>query len=289
MDIEQILYIQLEKMGCRADGLDMIRTQSGISVARAHTPDGTRILKYFDDPDQRREIGNYRLLKELGVPTLKIYAATDEALLMEDMEGESMYRLGTGADMADTGIARNLAAWYRILHEAGRGYVRNEGKSLYSELDYFTPANIEDIAARSDTDELPVWKLLRENYGAIAEFMESLALTLTYNDFYYTNLAVARDNTAAIMFDYNLLGRGSVLMDIRNVRYSLSAAAGDAFSEAYGRYDFEKEILLDDVISPVITLAMAYRRSTFPDWARESLEDVKGGYIKKVETLLEAL
>ena len=37
--------------------------------------------------------------------------------------------------------------------------------------------------------------------------------TLTYNDFYYTNLAVLKDGTSAIMFDYNLLGKGYAYAD----------------------------------------------------------------------------
>ena len=34
--------------------------------------------------------------------------------------------------------------------------------------------------------------------------------TLTYNDFYYTNMMVAKDKSSALMFDYNLLGKGYV-------------------------------------------------------------------------------
>ena len=98
--------------------------------------------------------------------------------------------------------------------------------------------------------------------------------TLTYNDFYYTNMVVARDGSAAFMFDYNLLGKGMVVSDLRNVTYSLSPAAKDAFLAAYGPFDPLEE-MLDDVVSPVVTLWLACQRQSFPNWAVDALQEVE--------------
>lgn len=289
MEIAGNLRRQLELMNVNAAEIDVLREKDGVTVARVNTDSGSRVLKYFSDPAQRREISNYRLLRSLGVPELCIFAETEEALLMEDMEGESRYRLGVESDMADVDVARMLAQWYRKLHESGMDYARSNGEKLYSELDYFTQENIAWVMMRSETRDLPVWKALNDNFDRISATISSIPLTLTYNDFYYTNLAVARDGTSAMMFDYNLLGRGTALMDIRNVTSSLSTEAGAAFMEAYGSYDFTREKLIDDVVSPVVTLTMAYKRKHFPSWAEYMLTYVKHGYIADVEALLKNL
>jgi hypothetical protein len=83
----------------------------------------------------------------------------------------------------------------------------------------------------------------------------SLSRTLTYNDFYYTNLAVRKDGTAALMFDYNLLGKGYVYSDIRNVCSSLGDEAQAAFLAEYGEVD-RCEITIDDVVSPIAALSV---------------------------------
>ena len=82
------------------------------------TDDGPRVLKTFDKAEFAREIENYRLLGELGVPTLRIYGVTETALLMEDIR-ESRWRLGREEDLRDPEVARLLAGWYRRC--TGRG------------------------------------------------------------------------------------------------------------------------------------------------------------------------
>lgn len=116
----------------------------------------------------------------------------------------------------------------------------------------------------------------------------SLTRTLTYNDFHYTNLVVARDGSAVLIFDYNLLGRGYVYSDIRNVCGHLgNEEARAAFRSAYGNYD-EKEIAVDDVVSALTSLHIACQRKSFPDWGRELLEMVKDGrLLSAVKKLLE--
>lgn len=278
---------QLALMGISGARYDILRSKDGVTVVRVYTEDGARILKCFEDIPSRREISNYRLLRESGIPTLHIYEETEAALLMEDMEGQSGYRLAEEADMADTDVARKLAAWYRKLHEAGFAYVRAHGEGMYSETELFCEENIAEVRRRSGAQGLPVWRLIEENYERIRDIIRSTPMTLTYNDFYYTNMAVARDGSSAIMFDYNLLGKGHVYSDMRNVLSSLSEEAGRAFTDAYGPYDANVEKLIDDAISPIVTLHLAYGRREFPGWARESLEHLKNGYEDDIIRLLK--
>ena len=76
----------------------------------------------------------------------------------------------------------------------------------FDEVHALTAENIEAVRAR--TGELPVWRLIEANWGRIRAAIDGARRTLTYNDFYYTNLAVARDGSSALMFDYGLLGKG---------------------------------------------------------------------------------
>ena len=116
--------------------------------------------------------------------------------------------------------------------------------------------------------------------------IKNLPRVLTYNDFYYTNLIVAKDKSSAFMFDYNLLGKGYVYSDIRNVCYSLGENAKRTFLEAYGEFD-KSEIIVDDVASVLVTLYHACQRKHFPDWANSVLDDLKNNFDKKVQVLLD--
>ena len=93
-------------------------------------------------------------------------------------------------------------------------------------------------------------------------------------------MAVAKDGSAALMFDYNLLGKGYAYADIRNVLSSLSDEAQLAFLDEYGAFD-----LLDDVVSPFVTLYFACKRDVFPSWAKPLLEEINTSYIAKIEKL----
>ena len=97
-------------------------------------------------------------------------------------------------------------------------------------------------------------------------------------------MAVAKDGSAALMFDYNLLGKGYAYADIRNVLSSLSDEAQLAFLDEYGAFDPTQKIL-DDVVSPVVTLYFACKRDVFPSWAKPLLEEINTSYIAKIEKL----
>ncbi|MBQ4088867.1 MAG: phosphotransferase [Clostridia bacterium] len=275
-------------MGFDCNRAELIREKDGVTVARLYDNDSTAILKWFAPGISTREVTNYSILASLGVPTLRVIASCTDAIIIEDMAAASCpFRLAEEKDMSDEDIARNLAKWYRKLHTSGFSYVQQHGEDMYSEASLFTPENIAKIKRDTGLRDLPLWRLIDENYGIIAAHIAAAPMTLTYNDFYYTNMAVARDGTAAMMFDYNLLGKGHVYSDMRNVEYSLSPAAAAAFRAAYGEYDFSHEAAIDAVISPIITLHFAYARAEFPDWALPELKNLQNGYKYAVEALLE--
>ena len=278
------LYAELEKMGVRALALELIRDKDGAAVARVDTAEGPRVLKAFHGGGQAREIGNYAALAALGVPTLRVYAATGSALLMEDIL-ESPYRLGVAEDLGDARTAALVARWYRELHSRGHEYAAEHGAELYDENDALTPENLEWVKERTGTGALPVWRLIGENWEKIKAAVDGARRTLTYNDFYYTNLAVARDGGSALMYDYGLLGAGYAYADVRNVCSALRGGAREAFLEEYGPVDGD-EARLDAVVSVLNGLISAYGRERLPAWSAGLIEELRGGLYERVERLI---
>ncbi len=277
------LYAELEKMGVRALALELIRDKDGAAVARVDTAEGPRVLKAFHGSDQAREISNYAALAALGVPTLRVYAATESALLLEDIDGGKLRR-GVEADLGDGHTARLIARWYRELHSRGYGYAAAHAAELYDENSALTPEALERVKERSGTAGLPVWRLIGENWDRIRAAVDGARRTLTYNDFYYTNLAVARDGGSALMYDYGLLGAGYAYADVRNVCSALRGGAREAFLEEYGPVDGD-EARLDAVVSVLNGLCSAYSRERAPAWAAGLLTELRGGLYGRVERL----
>ena len=278
------LQKQLEQMNIPYRSIEPIRSKDGVTVARVLS-DVSYVLKYFEKREFCREIENYRILAELGVPTLKIIAATDCALLMEDIAASPVFRLGCEEDLNDPQLAVQLARWYKALHQRGRDFVKCSGTALYAETDCITPENIAFIKTASKTEALPAWKLIEDNFTLLRDKLAALNNTLTYNDFYYTNLIAAKDKSNALMFDYNLLGKGYAYSDLRNVCWSLGEKARQAFLKEYGGFD-PAEKAADEVFSPIVTLYSACRRSEFPDWGKESLDMLKNGFEQRLADFL---
>ena len=86
------------------------------------------------------------------------------------------------------------------------------------------------------------------------------------------------------MFAFNLLGKGYVYGDVRNVLSSFSQQAGAAFLEAYGAVD-PLEQALDDVVSVVTSLVVACQREPFPRWAQGLLQELKTAMPDKIVNL----
>lgn len=283
-----VICEEMKKLGVPLTKFTVLQEKDGVIVARIAGGESSCILKCFLKEEFRREISNYRLLASLGIPTIRVIAATDSALLLEDIAESPSQRLGIPEDMDDPEIARKIAVWYKRLHREGDDYVRLYGEGLYDESDFFTLDNIDRIMEKTETQNAPAWKALKEDYAAIRRLLQMTQRTLTYNDFYYTNLIAARDKSSALMFDYNLLGKGYAYGDVRNVLSSLSPEAGEAFLDEYGGFDPDEK-LLDDVVCTVVTLHLACQRKTFPVWARAMLEELDRGFIEKLERLRRIL
>lgn len=276
---------QIRTMNIDYNDLIKIRSKDGVSVYRVVCNETSYILKYFENEADRREIENYRILQKLGIPTLKIIASTDCALLMEDIEQSRTYRLGVAEDMNNIKVAIQLARWYKQLHTKGKAFVALHGKDMNDECDVITLEKLRNIAAKTNTADNPVWALIYNNFDKIKGRISNAERTLTYNDFYYTNFIVVKepksssDKSSAFMFDYNLLGKGYVYADIRNVTYSLGESAKAAFLQEYDNFD-KDEILIDNVASALTALHFACNKNVFPSWAAESVEQIKNGSLK---------
>ncbi|SHH97870.1 hypothetical protein [Sporanaerobacter acetigenes] len=290
MNIIEEVYKELIKLGLLNTNhidLEEIQNKDGIYLFRIAYENKHFVLKYFLNDEYAREIKNYSILEELNIPTIKVYARTDRALLLEDLKRSKKYRLGKESDLMNTEVAKVLATWYVDLHTKGAKYIYENGSNLYREFDVVTRENIDLIKNKSNTSDNRVWDLILDNYDLIFSKIGDLEETLTYNDFYWTNLAVGNDGKEAMMFDYNLLGVGFRYNDIRNVCSSLSEEAGKVFIEEYGAID-EEEKIIDDGISTLVTLIFAYRRPKFPNWAEESLNTIHSGELEKaIESILD--
>ena len=278
---------ELKKLNIPYSKIDLIQNKDGVIVARVQSGEELYIIKYFRDEDFKREIKNYQLLDTLNIPTVKVFGFTDSAILMEDISQSDTFRLATKEDLYDVEIASKIAEWYKLLHANSEIFVKENIAELYNETDFITRENIEFIKSKTGTQNLNVWKLINDNFDIVVSKIRSLPRVLTYNDFYYTNLIVAKDKTSAFMFDYNLLGKGYVYSDIRNVCYSLGEDAKNAFLETYGEFD-KSEIIVDDVASVLVTLYHACKRKNFPSWANSVLNELKTDYENKVQTLLNS-
>lgn len=283
-----IIHDELNKLDMDWENISILQDKDGVIVARILNGKKSYVVKYFQKEEHKREMENYRLLSSLGIPTIRVIASTDSALLLEDIDRSSTYRLGIEEDMYAPEVARRIAVWYKQLHRLGYDYVRRHGESMYDEANFFTVESIACIMEKTGTPDAPAWLLLEQNYTAINDLLQKARRTLTYNDFYYTNMVVAKDNSSALMFDYNLLGKGYAYSDVRNVLSSLSEEAGKAFLDEYGAFD-PAEKALDDVVSVVVTLFLACQRDEFPWWAQALLDKINTAFIEKIQRLLRLL
>lgn len=283
-----IIHDELNKLGIVCDSFSILQDKDGVTVARIVSGEKSYVVKCFQKDEHKREMDNYRLLASLAIPTIRVIASTDSALLLEDMDCSLTHRLGIEEDMSDLVVARRIAVWYKQLHSQGYGYVCQHGESMYDEADFFTLENIVSIKEKTGTQDAPAWLLLEQNYSAINDLLRKTRRTITYNDFYYTNMVVAKDKSAALMFDYNLLGKGYAYTDVRNVLSSLSEEAGKAFLDEYGMFD-PVEKALDDVVSVVVTLYLACQRDEFPWWAQTLIDEIDTTFIEKIEFLRRVL
>jgi len=185
--------------------LELIRSKLGVHVFRCEYEGRPAVVKSFEHAGDRREIDHYRLLKSIGVPTLNAYALGRSCIVMEDISASPDWRLGDEADRSRPSVLRALANWYVALHEAGENLPQLA--EMYSENDELTPSAIAFLKEKLPGAEALCGFVL-EHLAGFRSMLRERENTLTYNDFYFTNLLVRKNGTAAMMFDYNLMGHG---------------------------------------------------------------------------------
>lgn len=272
---------ELKKFNVSNSNITIIQSKDGVIVARVQVNATSYIIKYFQKDEHKREIKNYKILKSLSIPTINLLGSTDSSILMEDISQSDIFRLAAKEDLDDVVVASQIAEWYKLLHTSSKNF----DTEIYDETDLITKENIEFIKKKTGTQSLPIWKIIDDNFDIIISKIKALPRVLTYNDFYYTNLIIAKDKSSAFMFDYNLLGKGYVYSDIRNVCSSLGENAKKAFIETYGEFD-KSEIIVDDVTSVLVTLYYACQRKTFPSWANYALNELKNDFESKILLLI---
>ncbi len=279
-------HVELQKMAIYAKDIRLMREKDGIALfAVLGDNDKHYVLKLFENKTYRREILHYCQLQAIGVPTIPVVATTDRALLMEDLNFSQEWRLGVKEDMDSPEISCALADWYLQLHAKGKTLANDPTRQWYSELDYFNPEDIALVKARTNSEDAQIWKRIEEKTDLIQRLIQQCAKTLTFNDFYYVNLAVSRDEKRALMFDYNLLGVGFPAMDVANVRASLSPRAVEAFRQAYGPVDPVEEALVA-VLAPITGVVMGAQRDKLPAWFDEAWQELnQPDFLNKLEGL----
>lgn len=261
-------------MGMNSNYFENLQSKDGIYVYRIKLKDKFAVMKYFEKEEYRREILCYEKLKKSHIDTIPILNQTNSCIIMEDMTSSKKYRLGTEDDLYDKKIITSLAKWYRKFHAVK--LTEDEKNNYYSEAGLITKENIQKIQKYDLENEC--FKFLSLHYNKLMDQHREYQVCLNYNDFYYTNFIVSKDKRSAFMFDYNLLGVGYRYNDIRNVCSALNEDMKHIFLEEYGKFN-PKEKITDNWMSPLICLVYASQRDTFPNWATESLEQLKGGSV----------
>ena len=285
----------LARMGAdssRLGKVQPIQERHGNRLFRVALEGSSCILKVFGDRDANKEVWAYSLLEDLGVPTLRVIARTNDALLLDDLEASKHFRLAEEDDVGRAEVGAALAAWYRALHDSGSNWRagQTEPLSLPREIDKLTAESILEVASKVRGSDQSRWTVLADNIDRIKNAAVTFEETLTFNDFHWTNLALSRENPVrAVMFDFHLLGVGLRHSDCRNVTGALGQDAADTFRSEYGETD-PREKTLDDLLAPLHALVEAFRRPRFPSRAGASLELAETGEIhSRFDRVMEAL
>lgn len=272
----------------------LLREKSGVYVYKCLYIDLPVVAKFFEHEEDKREILNYRILQAHGVPTIPTHVLGESVIVMDDISLSDAWRLGTSEDMNNIDVAKGLARWYFTLHEAGT--VFSELHSLYFEYDEITREHLLNLSGRLP-EAADLFRFLLGHFDSLRARINRPECTLTYNDFHWTNFIVSRDGCAALMYDYNLLGRGYRYSDFRNLR-SLSDMAYQEFSNEYDRMYRQKhgmgrahaeqeEAEIDVVVAPLYALMAAYQQKQFPDWAEEEKQAaINGSLMNAAKRLL---
>lgn len=279
-----ILISELKRMNINPTSIEFIRNKDGVHTYVVSENEKHYFLKYFEKLEYRREITNYKILRDLNIPTISLVGFTDSSLLLEDIN-YSKYRLCTEEDLQNNLIIKLISKWYKKLHINGHNY--SHKNNLYSELDLFSRENLKFLLDNNDIKQTPILEVIYKKYEFFKNHINSLETTLTYNDFHYSNIAVARDMSSVIIFDYNFLGRGCISSDISNVLWQLkNNELKCIFLDEYGEIN-QSERAIIDIVNPIIGLFIAFQKINFPSWGNQLIETLRSdNYYKMVNDFL---
>ncbi len=258
--------------------LEEISNKDGILVYRVKDQGSSKILKVFENEIYKREISNYKKLMELGIQTILVYSFAESSILMEDIKFSDKYRLATKEDMFDPKVMVPLARWYKELHKKGEVYLKNNKIKLYSEYDSITRESIVFLKDKITVKNEEAWNILISEIDKLHEFCKARR-TITYNDFYFVNMIVAKDYSEAFMFDYNMLGEGLRASDVLNVTSSVKNC-GEKFIKSYGEID-SLETTVNNILAHIFAVLEGFKREKFPEWAEESLKFLESESFEK--------
>ena len=274
--------------------LKHLRSKDGVHVASGLFDDNHVVIKTFENEEYRREIDYYKLLTELNISTIPVLGSTPKTLILTDITASLDWRLGVESDFNDVPIFEKLAHWYFNLHENSLSNPALD--KLNSEMDVLTYEKIEYLLERVPEAEVTLRYIL-SCFNKLQMMISEQEFVINYNDFYWTNLAVKKDKSEALMFDYNMMGKGYRYSDIRNVCSSLPVESSEVFIKTYNelfltKHGYERskqeatERLIDEIVAPLVNLIFAYARPEFPSWAADSkAELISGKLLAKAKKL----
>ena len=283
--ITKSIWQDMESLDGYLTDLRLLRAKDGVYVFKCRYNNKSAVLKCFEKDEYKREISNYRILQNANVPTIKVLEQGEAIIILEDIDFSKDWRMGIEDDFNCPHVAKNLADWYFNFHENGASIP--ELDTLYCEYDKVTVDRIKWLIDKLPTASEPL-EYIADRIDKLQAILKSLDYTLTYNDFYWTNFVVRKDKAAAMMFDYNFLGKGFRYADIRNVCSSLSKESVAIFTEEYNRLYAEKynedrvgkehiEKQVDNIVSTIFTLISAFEQDEFPSWADEEMQKALDG------------
>lgn len=97
----------------------LIHHKHGNRLYRVECGERSYVLKQFGDPAQASEVRAYSLLQRIGVPTLPLHGQAQNALLLEDLAANPMWRTTCEADVERAEVGAAVAEWYLLLHARG--------------------------------------------------------------------------------------------------------------------------------------------------------------------------
>lgn len=268
--------IELKKYGIIPSYCAPIRSKDGVHLYRIECKNQPMVIKIFDTPEQASEIKHYETLKSMHIQTLDLIDATDCSFLMPDLDAHPQYRLATADDLYDKKIIRALGAWYHALHHKSTTICKD---TYYSENHLLTKEALHKVIEKTNSQDASVWKDILENLDAIQQLIKMQTQTLTYNDFFWTNLVVHRNGHEAFMFDYNLLGAGFAYSDVRNVLVTLPEETKNIFLTQYGTLS-NTEKRIDALTADLVNLVISSNKPVWPSWADESITALYDGSLQ---------